>query len=158
MGAIISQCGTYRYVLTRDTNLLTRERPDALFIMLNPSTADAAQNDPTIRRCISFASQWGCDGLTVVNLYAYRATSPAKLLETPDPVGPLNDFHLKEQLRERHDVVCAWGNHAQLSRVSEFYKMAQEIGVRLMCLGVTKAGHPRHPLYVRSSQELVRWK
>lgn len=157
MGAILSQCGNYRYVLTRDTNLLRPEKPGALFIMLNPSTADADQDDPTIRRCLAFATQWGCAGLTVANLYAYRATNPAKLLEAPDPVGPLNDFHLREQLRDRHVVVVAWGNHAQLRRVSEFYKLAQEIGVRVVCLGVTKAGQPRHPLYVKSTQELIRW-
>lgn len=157
MGAILSQCGNYRYSLTRDTNLLSPERPGALFIMLNPSTADADKDDPTIRRCIAFATQWGCADLTVANLYAYRATDPKELLKAADPVGPLNDFHLRELLRERHVAVVAWGNNAQLGRVSEFYKMAYEIGVRVSCLGVTKAGHPRHPLYVKSTQELIRW-
>lgn len=157
MGAVISQCGNYRYVLTRDMNLLSPEKPAVLFIMLNPSTADADTDDPTIRRCITFAKQWGYSGLTVANLYAYRATHPGKLLETPDPVGPLNDFHLREQLRTHHDTVLAWGNHARLNRISEFFKIARQVGVSLWCLGVTQEGHPRHPLYVKSTQALIRW-
>lgn len=157
MGAILSQCGKYRYVLTRDTNLLSPEKSGALFIMLNPSTADADKDDPTIRRCLAFATQWGCAGLTVANLYAYRATDPQELLKVADPVGPINDFHLRELLRAQCDVVCAWGNHAWQGRIAEFYNMAKQIGVRLWCLGVTKRGHPRHPLYVPSTQELIRW-
>src|SRR5262249_14212908 len=87
--AVISDCGRYRYSLTRRWG--DAAEPRALFVMLNPSTADAEQDDPTIRRCIGFAKAWGMGSLEVVNLYALRATDPAALLSAPDPIGPKND-------------------------------------------------------------------
>jgi hypothetical protein len=146
--ALLSACGTYRYELTRGP----LNRP-AVFVMLNPSTADAAIDDPTIRRCRGFARAWGCGGLVVVNAFALRATNPAALRTHPDPVGPYNDTVLATLgIREHGPVVVAWGVHATLhDRDKRVLALLRGAGVEPMCLGVTKDGHPRHPLYVRGA-------
>ena len=128
-GALISDCGFYRYWLTRPGRSLIAERGPVLFIMLNPSTADAELDDPTIRRCRGFAESWGCAGLTVANLYAYRATDPAALRLCADPVGPDNDAHLVRLLREHGEAVCAWGNSAAPDRVREFMQLAEDLRI-----------------------------
>jgi hypothetical protein len=154
-GASISPCCQYRYTLTRRFSGDARE---ALFIMLNPSTADAIQDDPTIRRCLGFAAREGCGQLTVVNLFAFRATRPEDLIKAADPVGPVNDRYLADQIRTHREsgglIVAAWGAH-------DFARMrAREVAKRgpFHCLGMTKAGDPRHPLYVRGDQPLVLWE
>ena len=154
MDAEISPCGKYRYTLTRKLNCPLRWVRPALFIMLNPSTADAVQNDPTIRRCISFAEREGCTSLTVVNLFALRATKPYVLTQCEDPVGPLNDQRIAEQIEKHWNgiVVAAWGSHSFAK------KRAQEIKDKFgpfLCLGITQGGYPRHPLYLRSTEPLV---
>src|SRR5689334_19453129 len=108
--AVISACGRYRYVLTRQVGPGSRR---ATFVMLNPSTADATNDDPTIRRCIGFAREWGCGRLVVLNLFAFRATDPADLKRAIDPVGPENRDWFERTLRPPHDgpLVCAWGVH-----------------------------------------------
>lgn len=125
--------------------------------MLNPSTADATKDDPTIRRCISFAKREGASGLVVVNLYAFRATNPSRLAEALDPVGPENWQYL-EKAGNVADVVCAWGSQGlcppHVVRVINFLK-EREVG--LLCLGTTMGGSPRHPLYVKSDQPLIPW-
>lgn len=157
MSAIISDCGQYRYLLTRESGLPLAEAPAALFIMLNPSTADATLDDPTIRRCRGFAQAWGCSGLAVANLYAYRATNPRELLLCADPVGPENDTRLAALAREYSDIVCAWGKNAKPDRVDAVAAILQSSGVRLWCLGTNKDGSPKHPLYVKQDQQLIRW-
>lgn len=157
MKALISGCGHYRYWLTRPSETLYPDRGTALFVMLNPSTADHTEDDPTIRRCRGFARTWGCAGLTVANLYALRSTNPAGLWSNGDPVGPDNDRHLESLLREYTDVVCAWGANARADRVAEFCELVSRTNARLWCLGTTKAGAPRHPLYVKSTQPLIEW-
>lgn len=157
-GALLSPCGTYRYTLDRiwDPSL-----PGAVFIMLNPSTADAAVDDPTIRRCVSFAQREKCGSLTVVNLFGLRSTDPRELSRHPDPLGPENDFHLLRVLHEQPArVIAAWGSHpfarARARAVAEL--LAPELAnlkLRLTCLGTTKDGHPRHPLYVRNDAPLI---
>lgn len=157
MYAEFSECGTYRYVLKRRIPSLLRWHHPALFIMLNPSTADEVKNDPTIRRCISFAEQQGCTELTVVNLFALRATDPKKLKTHEDPIGPLNDQRIAEMI-EHHKlgiVVAAWGAHP--------FAKARAEGIRrkfgpFSCLGITKNGSPRHPLYVKSDQKLLEFE
>ncbi|MDH4555683.1 DUF1643 domain-containing protein [Pseudomonas sp. BN417] len=156
MSAIFSECGTYRYLLTRPGDVHA-EKGTALFLMLNPSTADATEDDPTIRRCRNFARAWGCNGIAVANLYALRATDPAELWKHPDPVGPDNDWRLKSIAREYTDIVCAWGANARSDRVTAVTSILTAAGGRLWCLGTTKDGHPRHPLYVRSDQPLIPW-
>ncbi|MDH1009945.1 DUF1643 domain-containing protein [Pseudomonas nicosulfuronedens] len=157
MGAIISECGKYRYLLTRETGLLLPEKPGALFVMLNPSTADAALDDPTIRRCRGFATAWGCAGLAVGNLYAYRATNPQELWRCSDPVGPENDQRLADLAAEYGDIVCAWGGHAKPDRVAAVVGVLQGAGARLWCLGTNNDGSPKHPLYIKQEQQLLAW-
>lgn len=154
MTAIISECGQYRYLLTRPGDSLS-EKGTALFLMLNPSTADATIDDPTIRRCRNFAKAWGCNGIAVANLYALRATNPEDLWKRADPVGPENDWRLRMLACEYTDIVCAWGANAKPERVAAVANILTAAGGRLWCLGTTKDGHPRHPLYVRGDQELL---
>lgn len=146
--AIISSCGTYRYSLAR---VWDETGPNCLFIMLNPSTADAEQDDATIRRCISFAREWGCGRLTVGNRFAYRSKDPSELLRVRDPVGPENDEWL-QRMRAAADIICiAWGGH--IVRVKSIKLPFDFSGV--LCLGVTKRGQPRHPLYVKADMRPV---
>lgn len=156
MTAIISACGQYRYKLTRPGDM-TATRGPAVFVMLNPSTADASVDDPTIRRCMGFARAWGCDGIVVVNLYAFRATQPSDLWIQSDPVGRENDNWLIGVAHEAEEIVCAWGVNARPERVAEVTAILMTACGRLRCLGATKSGAPRHPLYVRADQELVDW-
>jgi hypothetical protein len=151
--AQISDCKRYRYLLTRTWN----DNRDALpFVMLNPSTADAEIDDPTIRRCISFAEREGAGGIMVANLYAYRATDPTSLWAREDPYGPANDHALMQvasfAAAAGIPIVCAWGVHG--GRNNRPIVMMQQAGARLVCLGRTKDGHPRHPLYVKGTQPL----
>lgn len=152
--AAISPCGTYRYRLERSW---AASKPFAAFVMLNPSTADATDDDPTIRRCIGFARTWGHGGLVVVNLYAYRATNPAELRGVADPVGPDNDEHLRTAFAQAAQVggpvVAAWGTKAGPDRVRKVAAMAE----RFVALRVTKNGHPGHPLYVPAAATPVAW-
>lgn len=154
--AEISDDGMYRYALGRQWG---RGWP-ATFVMLNPSTADANIDDPTIRRCIGFARGWGLGGIRVVNLYAYRATNPRELWTAEDPVGPLNRRHLFNALERAATtdtpVVAAWGAHAKRDRVEAFLDLLHSN--RVTCLGVTKDGHPRHPLYLPKTATLSPWR
>ena len=156
MSAIISKCGNYRYRLTRTHGLI--EAPPAVFIMLNPSVADAIQDDRTITRCRNFAKSWGCGGIVVANLYAAIATHRSDLWKHPSPVGPRNDSHLAKLAAEGGVIVCAWGADAAPQRVAKVVAVLKAAGATLRCLGTTKNGAPRHPLYVRGDQALVDWK
>ncbi len=141
--ANISPCGTYRYYLAREWD---RERPTCCFIMLNPSTADATVDDPTIRRCIGFAKSWCFGKVVVLNLFAYRATDPKALGCGDLFVGPMNDEWLRVNGSTADLVVAAWGAHPiAKARVDDVLRL---IPRPLMCLGRTKDGSPRHPLYV----------
>lgn len=160
MTAVISEDQIYRYWLERDLpwSFYVAEdvAPEAVcaFIMLNPSTADAERDDPTIRRCKSFATALGASRLVVANLYAYRATQPRALSEVVDPVGPENDTYLRRALTARH-VIVAWGTHAEPARIERFTTLAG--ATPLWCLGTTRSGAPRHPLYVPNTAELQPW-
>ena len=148
--AAFSDCGLYRYSLTRRW----ADGPRALFVMLNPSTADATADDPTIRRCISFARREGCGAIEVVNCYALRSTSPAALrMSAIDIVGPHNRQAVEAALQYAARVICAWGAHpVESSPVPALLAEADR-----WCLGVTADGSPRHPLYVRADAPLLRW-
>lgn len=122
--------------------------------MLNPSTADAALDDPTLRRCVTFAKAAGFSALQVVNLFAYRASDPAQLRTAPDPVGPDNDDYLRRALTTPGVKVAAWGVHSRPDRVGLVKSIA---GGALHCLGVTRDGHPRHPLYVAGGTPFTPW-
>ncbi len=152
--AELSPCGKYRYRLTRTWGA----GPTMAFIMLNPSTADDIADDPTIRRCIGFSKRWGFGSLAVANLFARRCTRPVHLSDPGDPVGPRNDEVLRAVLTSCDSVVAAWGAHKLARpRVRALLEMAVDTGVHLSCLGTTRNGAPRHPLYVRGDAELVRW-
>ena len=118
---------------------------------MGSSTADAEVNDPTIRRCIGFAWDWGYRSLVVVNLFAFRATTPKELRRAVDPVGPKNDAHLVASVAEADAVVAAWGVHGAMNERDREVIELLSGNSRLHCLGVTKAGLPRHPLYMRKS-------
>lgn len=144
MTAVISPCGTYRYRLERTWDA---DEPKVAFIMLNPSTADAEKDDPTIRRCIGFAKSWGFGGLIVGNLFALRATDPRELYSYSDPIGPDNNAHLRAIGMCAEQIVCAWGAHGSLhDRASGVAAMLD--AYNLSALTITKKGQPGHPLYV----------
>ena len=146
----------YRYFLRR---LWDASRYSLVVTMLNPSTADEANDDPTIRRCIGFAKRQEFGGLVVINLFGYRATDPDDLVRAGYPEGPGNDSMIERVLRvqreARQPVLVAWGARAPLDRVRRF--RGQSGGIRLYSLGETQAGAPRHPLYVRGDAPLKPW-
>lgn len=154
--ATFSECGHYRYTLHRTVSLL-RPTGTVMFVMLNPSTADSRQDDPTIRRCLRFSTTWGFDELIVTNLYALRSTDPTLLWEHEDPVGPDNDDVIRQALQCYPIIVCAWGNMAKFDRVKEFVAITKEANRQLWSLGTTLNGSPRHPLYVSGRTELEHW-
>lgn len=175
IGATFSPCRTYRYCLWRrwQPNLTRNgffgegseeyESPSRLaaFIGLNPSTADETQDDPTIRRCIGFAKSWGCNGLVMLNIFAFRATDPKEMKKSPDPVGPENDTCLRRVCSIIPTVVACWGTHgAFMSRgplVRANFAGWWSGGKRLQHLGLTKHGHPKHPLYLKADTPRTRW-
>lgn len=147
--AMLSPCGLYRYWLKR---LWDERAPECAFIMLNPSTADANKDDPTIRRVMGFAESWGFGGVNVYNLFAYRATDPSDLRDASeagiDVIGPENDGWLHQIPREAV-IVAAWGEGGRyMQRGLAVRKMF--LG-RLSKLGATLGGHPRHPLYMKGA-------
>jgi hypothetical protein len=142
--AVLSDCGVYRYSLTRSWGT----GPQLTFVLLNPSTADADVDDQTVRRCVGYASRQGCTSVEIVNLYALRSTNPAALKSHPDPVGPDNDYYLASAVQRstagRQSAVVAWSGLAPPSRVAT--AMAGPLaGAPLRCLGLTTLGRPRHP-------------
>lgn len=158
MDARISACGQYRYTLSRGSRLLHPMCGPAVFCMLNPSTADATLDDPTIRRCRGFADSWDCAGIIVVNLYALRSTDPSQLWRHDDAVGSENDEWLANVALHHKSICCAWGTNAKPERVRKAVEIFRDCGATLMCLGTTKDGHPRHPLYVRADAKAIEWK
>lgn len=144
-GARFSPCRTYRYLLWR---IWDERKPLVNFLMLNPSTADEVENDPTVARCEAYARRWGDGGLVVTNLYALRSTDPRALIGHPKPVGPANDLEIRLQATRSGLVVAAWGNHGA-GRAREVVAALHREGVVLHCLGVNKTGEPVHPLYQR---------
>jgi hypothetical protein len=156
--AVISECGLYRPWLQRRGLGLGR----AVFVMLNPSTADASVDDPTIRRCRGFAHREGCATFAVINLFTGRSPKPSALWAMDDPVGPNADDALDAVARSDADpVICAWGACPSGSppwfrelRLQRIATVIERIPAALLCLGTTSDGSPRHPLYVRADQPL----
>ena len=152
--AEISPCGTYRYRLERFWS-----GEHALpFVMLNPSTADASNDDPTIRRCISFARRENAGGIIVANLFGLRATDPRSLNVVEDAFGPENALHLDRlagwAFRAGMPIVAAWGAGSIRGASIKAMTIFKRNGCQVVCLGKTKHGFPRHPLYVRGDQPL----
>lgn len=151
--AIFSSCRTWRYQLDR---CWIADAPTLVFIGLNPSTADETMDDPTIRRCISFAKRDGFGRCVMLNLFGYRSTDPRRLHTTTDPVGPDNDSTITSCVNEAATVVVAWGAHSH-----PMIKSRSEAVLRLIdrpkCLGLTKGGSPKHPLYVPGNQPFLEY-
>jgi len=146
---------TYRYRLTRtwDPN-----GPRVNFLMLNPSTADAFELDPTVRRCVGFARTWGFGSLEVTNIFAFRATDPTVLVAQPDPVGADNDRAILDAARMADRLVAAWGvRGSHRGRDHEVVDLLADIAVRPVALRVTKQGHPAHPLYIAGDTVPHAW-
>jgi hypothetical protein len=144
----------HRYALTRDVGTISGEGT-VTFIGLNPSTADETTDDPTIRRCVRFARDWGYSRLKMVNLYAFRATNPNDLFDSMeagiDVVGPENDHVLSVTFGGSDLIVAAWGAGGRDPRLSQFIETFR--GWRFHALGLTQSGAPRHPLYLRADSQ-----
>lgn len=159
--AILSSDGAYRIWLTRRLGLFGW-RP-IVFVMLNPSTADARIDDPTLRACIAFAEAWGGSILIVVNLFTLRSPDPRILRKHPNPIGPEADLAIElaiEQVRGTSGMMVAgWGNDgAYMERSAEVRKMIAAAGVPLYRLELNETGEPQHPLYVSRSTRPVLWE
>lgn len=147
-----SRDGRYRYLLGRRWG----DGPLMVWVLANPSTADALTDDPTVRRCVGFAGAHGSGGLLLVNLWGWRATDPRSLVRVPDPVGPGNDRAIAGALAaSAGPVVLGWGSRADPSRVRAVLALLGERPRH--CLGTTRDGHPRHPLYVPGVTRLRPW-
>lgn len=157
--ASFSDDEVYRYRLGRDFG---RPGPVHTWIMLNPSTADAETNDPTVRRCMGYSWDWGAGRIIVVNLYALRSTDPALLKTHPDPVGPGNFDAISQAAQGAALVICAWGIHGgDWGRAAARRLYVGELGrpsVNLHHLGLTADGQPRHPLYLRRDEMPRAWR
>lgn len=151
--ALYSPCEGYRYGLSRQWN---QSGDWVLFVMLNPSTADEHRNDPTIERCERRARAMGAGGLRIANLCAWRATRPADLKRATDPVGPDNDALLADWHATSDLTIAAWGVHGTLLGRDQ-QVLAQMTGP-LHHLGLTRDGHPRHPLYVPYATQPMLWR
>lgn len=153
--AAYSSCGRYRYALSRDLD--ASGQGVALFVMLNPSTADARRDDPTIRRSQLLARGLGFGTLWVANLFALRSTDPRRLRTHPEPIGPDNDRWIRELTIRSNAVVAAWGNQgAILGRSARTLIFLREAGVPPWAFGITKRGEPRHPLFLPRGSQLFR--
>ncbi len=139
--------GIYRYSLTREWDI---EKPSVLFIMLNPSTADAFDDDNTIRRCIGFAKRWGCGSIEVVNVFALRSRDPLALRKAYEPIGSENAQYILEAVRRASKIILAWGNHvlhvSQASSIMNVITSLSDSETDFYCLGLTKEHQPKHPL------------
>ncbi|EAR52828.1 hypothetical protein OG2516_10211 [Oceanicola granulosus HTCC2516] len=158
--AVYSPCEAYRYLLTRTWDPAGAR---ALFVMLNPSTATEIQNDPTVERCERRARALGFGAFRVTNIFAFRATDPKVMRAVDDPVGPGNDAAIEDSaarwIRGGDDrIVCAWGTHgAHRDRGPEVERLLRATGRPLHHLGLSKAGHPKHPLYIGYHVQPEAW-
>ena len=140
--AHFSRCRRYRYSLQRSWEA---GAGSVCFIGLNPSTADHRKDDPTIRRCVGFANDWGFAGMEIVNLFAFRATLPKDLKAAPDPIGPRNGAWLKRAIARNDLAIACWGNDGEfLQQAAKCLKRFPQ----LHCIRLNKSEHPAHPLYL----------
>ena len=151
--ADLSVCGLYRYLLQRQWG----DGAICAFVGLNPSTATADSDDATVRRCTAFAKNWGFSGITLANLYAVRCRRPQILSTHQDPVGPENDRFLLPTVKQAHTLVAMWGNHGLKSYGLSARRDQDILALRddWQCVGITKRGAPRHPLYAAKTSALI---
>ena len=153
--AVYSDCERYRYSLTR---VWDGAAGRVLFVMLNPSTATEVQNDPTVERCERRARALGYGAFCVTNIFAWRDTDPRAMRAAADPIGPANDHAILEAAGWADDIVAAWGTHgAHLQRGPQVERLLRSAGHSLSHLGLSKAGHPKHPLYIAYAQQPEIW-
>ena len=153
--AIYSDCEKYRYALTRTWEPAGKR---ALFVMLNPSTATEVQNDPTVERCERRARALGFGAFRVTNIFAWRDTDPRKMRAAKDPIGPANDETILKGADWADTVIAAWGTHgAHRDRGVQVEAMLRQTPNALYSLGLTKDGHPKHPLYIAYTQQPILW-
>ena len=153
--ALYSPCERYRYALTR---IWDGAGDRVLFVMLNPSTATEVQNDPTVERCERRARTLGFGAFRVCNIFAFRATDPKVMRAAPDPIGPDNDAAIAEGAAWADRIICAWGTHgAFLQRGAAVEHLLRATAQPLFHLGLSKGGHPKHPLYIGYAQQPRRW-
>lgn len=155
--AVLSECGRYRYALRRQWQ---QSPMYVLWIMLNPSTADAKTNDATIRRCMRYSREWGFGGMLVGNLYGMRATYPGDLIEAPDPVGPENDAHLLKMSLVARTIVCAWGQPGPIpARRWQVLRLlgCPKLAPPLHYLTLNRNGEPGHPLRLSATLKPTPW-
>lgn len=156
-GAEFSPCGLYRYSLWRQWG--PADSPPAMFLMLNPSTADETQNDPTVERCQRRAREMGYGGLLVGNIFALRSTDPGALYCWDDPQGPDNNVAILKMAKRAGIVICAWGAHGRLrGRGKQVHAILKAAGVTPHYLILNKDGTPKHPLYISYSVRPKEWK
>jgi len=154
--AVYSECEQYRYSLTRIWDDAARR---VNFVMLNPSTATEVQNDPTVERCERRARALGYGSFAVTNIFAWRDTDPRAMRASADPIGPANDQSILERATWAHDVIAAWGTHgAHLERGAHVAKLLHALDRPVYHLGLSKAGHPKHPLYLPYAQQPEIWQ
>jgi hypothetical protein len=156
-GAVLSPCGRYRYALWRrwHAESLSPSSLWPIFVMLNPSTADASVDDATVRKVRAYCAAWGYRQVLVVNLFAWRATDPRELREVDDPVGPDNDAWLERASSDADLVLCAWGTRGGDERAR---RVRDLLSSPLEVLALTKDGHPAHPLYLKGSLKPTLWR
>ena len=152
-GAKLDPAGRYRYQLWRTWE---PKGPVVGFVGLNPSTADATTDDPTLRRLMGFARGWGYGGLVLVNLYALRATDPTELWRADDPVGPQTDEMLRRAFERVEEIVLCWGKPGSKGdRAAQVLGWLNDLDVPLRCLGCNMDGSPKHPLYLRKDTQRI---
>ena len=153
--AVYSDCERYRYSLTRVWDPAGRR---VNFVMLNPSKATEVQNDPTIERCERRARALGFGGFCATNIFAWRDTDPRNMRAAADPVGTENDTAIVDAAERADQVIAAWGTHgAHQQRGPAVEQMLRKRGITLHHLGLSKAGHPKHPLYIAYVQHPLPW-
>lgn len=152
MGACFDATGIYRYSLWRSWDL---SQPRLVFMMLNPSTADAEVNDPTIRHCLGFAHAWGYGSLEVVNLFGLRTPHPPRLREANDPIGAECDDYIQNAAQRADQIILAWGNWGNFRNRDQAVIQLLTDCKNLYCLGVNQSGQPRHPLYLKRSVQPI---
>ncbi len=153
--AIYSDCESYRYSLSR---VWKPSDKMVMFVMLNPSTASEVHNDPTVERCERRARTLGFGGFRVTNIFAWRATDPRDMRAADDPIGPQNDAMLLEGANWADKIIAAWGVHgAHMDRGKAVSIMLSQTSKPLFHLSLSKAGHPKHPLYLPYVQQPIPW-
>ncbi|EBA11227.1 DUF1643 domain-containing protein [Roseobacter sp. CCS2] len=153
--AVYSNCERYRYALTRTWDEAGKR---VLFVMLNPSKATEVQNDPTVERCERRARALGFGAFQVTNIFAWRDTDPRKMRKAADPVGRANDAMILLAVAWSDQIIAAWGTHgAHLDRGPQTEALLRGTGRSLYALGLSKHGHPKHPLYISYTQQPILW-